>query len=379
MPNDHPFRNLLTFTQESKRLIVFLLGMMILGAALVSMGFWFEKQLLPWATELLRSAGHAFLVAAAIGVVYELGMRKASFKEMEGIVRDNLSTSEAIMAIRDGMENLNSEVRSLGMHYALNASLLKLGIGRIFCSRKELSPFVEKQLTEALHGINNGDPVTIDLMGFGLTSFFDQMGSYYLQMLKVAQALERSPDGVLCRMRVIFPHPESLAIIERANAQVKGRPTVENPRIAPDTAEYIDWKGISAGGNFQQLINSMERKSRLFTDIFQLGAGFFKDRELQEGDGPGISVRFTLLNPSFQYIRIGNSLFVETYHFGVQSLTRSGECLSTPDKESLIMYYDLGRSGLFASLIMNHFDYIWTHPKETVPWGSIFSHFGTSV
>jgi len=269
----------------------------------------------------------------------------------------------------------------------LDEAIKKLGIQHIFTSRSAMSTFLYDVLDKALIKLKDKEDVFIDLMGYGLTSFFDQIGLYHNRMVQIANAFEGlSSQDTKSAMRVVFPHPESVAVVERANAQIKGRPTVKLPYPSKeDFDEYvrkiIRFPSTSEPHHYLQLINSMDLRARLYKDIFQLGVGFFKERTIAEsrGSNKGICVKFTRLNPAFQYVRINNVLIIEPYHFGIESLTSTGECLSTPDKESMASCFDLNNKSNYTNIMLNHFEYIWQHPDATVDWAEIVQEFLSDI
>ena len=385
MSEGRPFRDLLHITRESKKLLILILILFSLGVGGIYYGVTVETKL-AWLPEVLRALGSTFLLAALIGIVYELGMRKTALKEMEKIVQDNTPNIGEVSEIVTTVRALDNKLSLLTQSTDLDDALKALGIQYVFTSRSGTSPFLHNILDNALIKLKDKEDVSIDLMGYGLTSFFDQIGLYHNRMVQIANVFEDSPQDIKSRMRVVFPHPESITVVERANAQIKGRPTVKLPYPSKeDVDEYvrkiIRLSSTSEAHYYLQLINSMDIRTRLYKDIYQLGVGFFKERTIAEfkGSNRGICVRFTRLNPAFQYVRIDNFLIIEPYHFGVESLISTGECLSTPEKGSMVLCFDLNNKSNYADKMLNHFEYIWQHPDATVDWNEIMQAFLSDI
>ncbi|MEW5923974.1 MAG: hypothetical protein AB1746_08310, partial [Candidatus Zixiibacteriota bacterium] len=314
---DRPFQNLLRLTSESKKLLIFLFIFIVLGVAGIYYGVTMQTQI-TWLPLLFQTFGSTFLLASLIGIVYELGMRKTTLREMEKIVRDNIPDEEKILELFATVKNIENKSSLLIRLNELNKVINILGIQNIYNNRSGMEPFLTAILKTALDKLKSNQKVIIDLSGFGLTSFFDHLGLYYNHILAIANNIENQQENGTSRLRVIFPHPESIAIVERANAQVRGRPTVGRPHPSEaDSRAYIKNIIMPPAKNDKKQIESMIKDIRLYTDIFRLGADFFKDRTISEckEDTGGIDVRFTRLNPAYQYIRIDNYLLIESYHY----------------------------------------------------------------
>ena len=159
------------------------------------------------------------------------------------------------------------------------------------------------------------------LQGIGLREFFGDRG--HTPILKQMAAEDRA-----VQIRAILVNPVS----EFARARA----------VAEDGAQFEDESRFKAG----PLYNDSWRSLNVIAAM---------KREAESRSHFGIDVRFVDHWPSVYLVMTGESTFVETYQFGKPNQAVDGSSI-----DGLVPMFQFQSNSSYASILRQHFDYIWS-------------------